>query len=47
VREVRAHTLPDENRSTRLLEALGFRRVETVHDPEDGEIWRWAIARPG
>ena len=45
VREVRAHTLPEENRSTRVLEALGFRHVETVIDPEDGEIWRWAIAR--
>lgn len=46
VRELRAHTLPEENRSTRVLEALGFRRVETIHDPEDGEIWRWSVARP-
>jgi RimJ/RimL family protein N-acetyltransferase len=40
-----AHTLAEENRSTRLLQRLGMRRVEVRHDPEDGEIWRWEITR--
>ncbi len=42
VMEVTAHTLPEANASTRILEKLGFNRTGTVEDPEDGAIWRWA-----
>jgi RimJ/RimL family protein N-acetyltransferase len=41
VRRVRAHTLPERNASTRILENLGFQRVGEVVDPEDGPVWRW------
>ena len=41
VRIVRAHTLPQENASTRVLAKCGFRRVGEVIDPDDGLVWRW------
>lgn len=41
VRRLRAHTLPEKNASTRILEKVGFRWLEEVMDPEDGRIWRW------
>jgi len=41
VRVVRAHTLPEENASTRVLTKCGFRRLGEVIDPEDGLVWRW------
>jgi RimJ/RimL family protein N-acetyltransferase len=41
VRTVRAHTLPQQNASTRVLTKCGFRRVGEVTDPEDGLVWRW------
>lgn len=45
VRRVEAHTLPERNASTRVLEKVGLKRIGTVHDPEDGEIWRWSLSR--
>jgi [ribosomal protein S5]-alanine N-acetyltransferase len=41
VRVVRAHTLPERNASSRVLEKCGFRLVSQVVDPEDGPVWRW------
>jgi RimJ/RimL family protein N-acetyltransferase len=41
VRAVRAHTLPENNASTRVLTKCGFRRVGEVIEPEDGLVWRW------
>ena len=41
VREVIAHTLPEPNASTRILEKIGLRRMGPVDDAEDGRIWRW------
>jgi len=41
VRRLRAHTLPEPNASSRLLEKLGFSFLGEVVDPEDGPIWRW------
>ena len=38
---VRAHTLPELNASTRVLEKCGFHRVGEVLDPDDGPVWRW------
>ena len=45
-RIVRAHTLPEENASVRLLRRLGFSWLGTVDDPEDGPVWRWELSRP-
>jgi RimJ/RimL family protein N-acetyltransferase len=39
-----AHTLPEANPSTRILEKLGFKRAGVVHDDEAGEVWRWSLA---
>ena len=41
---VLAHTLPEENASTRILRGLGFAYVGEVIDPEDGLVWRWEQA---
>ena len=38
---VLAHTLPEANASTHVLEANGFRHVGEIVDPEDGLVWRW------
>ena len=35
----RAHTLPTQNASTRVLEKCGFRQLGTSTD--EGEVWRW------
>ena len=37
IRRVRAHTLPEGNASTRILEKLGFERIGETTDPEAGE----------
>ena len=36
-----AHTLPEENASTRALRRTGFAFARDVVDPEDGPVWRW------
>ena len=41
VTKIRAHTMPTQNASARVLEKLGFRRAGEVADPEDGPVWRW------
>lgn len=38
-----AHTLPEPNASTRVLEKAGFVRDGTGHDPDVGEVWRWML----
>lgn len=43
--QVLAHTMPEENHSTRILEKLGFQRTGEVHDPTDGLVWRWTVNR--
>jgi [ribosomal protein S5]-alanine N-acetyltransferase len=36
-----AHTLPEENYSTRILRKNGFELLGAIWDEEDGEIWKW------
>jgi [ribosomal protein S5]-alanine N-acetyltransferase len=38
---VAAQTLPDRNASHRVLEKLGFVRLETLQHPEDGMVLEW------
>jgi RimJ/RimL family protein N-acetyltransferase len=38
---VSAHTLPEPNTSTGVLERCGMQRVGEIFDREDGYIWRW------
>jgi len=42
---VYAHTLPEKNASTRVLEKNGFTFAGEVRHPEDGLIWRWERPR--
>jgi RimJ/RimL family protein N-acetyltransferase len=43
VRTIRAHTLPEQNASTRVLEKCGFQFIEEITHPVDGIVWRWEI----
>ena len=45
VERVQAHTLPETNASTAILEKCGLTKVEVVEDPEDGIVWRWEIRK--
>lgn len=46
VRRVLAHTLPEPNASTRVLQKVAMRFAGEVFDPEDGRVWRWELIRP-
>lgn len=39
--KITAHTLPEENYSTKILKKNGFALIETIWDDEDGNIWEW------
>lgn len=41
IRSVLAHTLPEANESTRVLERCGFTFAGPIVDPSDGSVWRW------
>jgi RimJ/RimL family protein N-acetyltransferase len=43
VKAVIAHTLPEENASTRVLERLGFTNEGEVKMEGQGKVWRWRI----
>ena len=45
VRRVRAHTLPANHASARVLEKRGFACIGEVEDPEDGLVRRWELLR--
>lgn len=45
VQTILAHTLPEENASTRVLVKAGFVKTGEVTDPDDGLIWRWEQPR--
>ena len=45
VRSVIAHTLGQENASTRVLQKCGFAMVDEINDPDDGLIWKWELKR--
>jgi len=43
VRTIQAHTLPQQNASTRVLQKCDFTMIEEIIHPEDGAVWRWEI----
>jgi ribosomal-protein-alanine N-acetyltransferase len=43
VERVIAHTLPETNASTRILQKVGMQFAGEVVDPEDGRVWRWSL----
>lgn len=45
VKSVIAHTLGEENPSTKVLQKCGFERVGEINDPDDGTIWKWEVKR--
>lgn len=45
VSTITAHTAPEDNPSTKILNRLGFEHVRTLEDPEDGTIWQWVLER--
>lgn len=45
IKRVDAHTLPERNASTGVLEKVGMKFLGAVHDPDDGEIWHWGLTR--
>ncbi len=45
VKKVIAHTLPEENYSTKLLQKVGFTRTGDFNDPDDGLVWRWELKK--
>lgn len=40
---VRAHTLAEENASTRVLSRFGFVRTGEIREPDEGRVWRWEL----
>ena len=45
VESVIAHTLPETNASTTILQKGGMKFVGEVIDPEDGRVWRWSLEK--
>jgi ribosomal-protein-alanine N-acetyltransferase len=45
VESVIAHTLPEHNASTRVLEKAGFKHEDEIIE-EGTTVWRWRIERP-
>jgi len=43
IMQIIAHTLPEENVSTRILRHQGFDWEDEVDHPEDGTVWRWSL----
>jgi RimJ/RimL family protein N-acetyltransferase len=42
---VRAHTLSEENASTKVLTKCGFSRIEEVDDNRNGKLCRWFLKK--
>jgi [ribosomal protein S5]-alanine N-acetyltransferase len=45
VKIIYAHTLRQENASTKILSKFGFVRIGEVNDPDDGLIWKWVLKK--
>jgi RimJ/RimL family protein N-acetyltransferase len=45
VTRVDAHTLPEKNPSTMVLQKVGMTHVGFGHDPDEGEVWHWSLKR--
>ena len=45
VTSIIAHTLGQDNPSTKVLQKCGFEKVEEINDPDDGLIWKWEVRR--
>lgn len=45
IKSVDAHTLAEQNGSTRVLEKVGMFQDGSAHDPDAGEVWHWTLRR--
>ena len=45
VKSIIAHTLGQENPSTKVLKKCGFKKIEEINDPEEGNIWKWELKK--
>lgn len=45
VKLIVAHTLGQDNASTKVLQKCGFKKVEEINDPDYGLIWKWELKR--
>jgi len=45
VRTIQAHTLAEENASTKVLRKCNFKFIQEVDDEEDGKVWKWELFR--
>jgi ribosomal-protein-alanine N-acetyltransferase len=45
VKLIIAHTLPEENASTKILTRFGFVKTGEIMDPDDGLIWKWELKK--
>ncbi|PSB01075.1 GNAT family N-acetyltransferase [Merismopedia glauca] len=45
IKAVWAHTLPNFNASTRVLEKCGMKKIAEVLDEEHGMVWQWEIVK--
>ena len=45
VSSIIAHTLRQENPSTKVLTKCGFDKIEEINDPDDGLMWKWELKR--
>jgi RimJ/RimL family protein N-acetyltransferase len=44
LRVVVAHTLAEQNASTKVLARCGFTRTAQLADPDQGQVWRWELS---
>ncbi|WP_375562206.1 GNAT family N-acetyltransferase [Bernardetia sp. OM2101] len=45
VKSIQAHTLGQENASTKVLSKSGFQKIDELEDEEEGIIWEWELER--
>jgi ribosomal-protein-alanine N-acetyltransferase len=45
VKSIIAHTLGQDNPSTKVLQKCGFKKVEEINHLVDGLIWKWELKR--
>jgi ribosomal-protein-alanine N-acetyltransferase len=45
VRRIIAHTLPEKNPSTAILEKNGFTKIAEISEVDDGPLWRWELEK--
>jgi [ribosomal protein S5]-alanine N-acetyltransferase len=45
VKIIIAHTLGQQNPSTKVLQKCGFTKVQEINDPDDGLLWKWELKK--